>query len=100
MEDSDTDLYYNEDELSDDGFYASLDDMGIYDNAFGHFITSYICYFCVECMHLFFLFVIYKLSWLFHAVLIDFIGVINSLMHLYICCMICCCGLNCIGLFT
>lgn len=44
MEDSDTDtdLYYNEDELSDDGFYASLDDMGIYDNAFGHFITSYI----------------------------------------------------------
>lgn len=47
-------LYYNEDELSDDGFYASLDDMGIYDNVFGHFITSYICYFCVECMHLFF----------------------------------------------
>lgn len=31
MEDSDTDtdLYYNEDELSDDGFYASLDDMSI-----------------------------------------------------------------------
>lgn len=31
VEDSntDTDLYYNEDELSDDGFYASLDDMGI-----------------------------------------------------------------------
>lgn len=27
--DTDTDLYYNEDELSDDGFYASLDDMGI-----------------------------------------------------------------------
>lgn len=26
--DTDTDLYYNENELSDDGFYASLDDMG------------------------------------------------------------------------
>lgn len=31
MEDSDIDidLYYNEDELLDDGFYVLLDDMGI-----------------------------------------------------------------------
>lgn len=56
MEDSDIDidLYYNKDELLDDGFYVLLDDMGIQDNVFGYFIILYICYFCVECMYYFF----------------------------------------------